>query len=128
MKYISSFGSYSVKDVDQAAKFYKEKLDLSSTKDKTMGILKLNLPEGYVMLYPKGDSHEPATFTVLNLIVEDIEAAVDDLTAKGIVFEQYDNEYLKTNNKGIAQNGQDGGSSIAWFKDLDDNILSLISG
>ena len=74
------------------------------------------------MVYPK-PNHEPATFTVLNFPVDDVEKAVDELTAKGVVFEQYEGE-IKTDEKGISRDN--GGPTIAWFKDPAGNILSVL--
>ncbi len=130
MKAVHGFGSYSVKDVNAALEFYKDTLGLAANIDEKMGIMHVPMPGGgEVMIYPKGDSHEPASFTVLNLIVTDIEASVDELAEKGVVFEQYDSEYSKTDTKGIARTGEDEDSSaIAWFKDPAGNILSLIEG
>ena len=73
------------------------------------------------MVYPK-PNHEPATFTVLNFPVKNIEKTVDDLINAGVRFEQYDGE-IKTDEKGISR---DGGPVIAWFKDPAGNILSVI--
>ena len=75
-----------------------------------------------VLVYPKPD-HEPATYTVLNLPADDVEAAVDELTAKGVRFEHYDGE-LQTDAKGIMRNN---GPDIAWFKDPAGNIVSVIA-
>jgi predicted enzyme related to lactoylglutathione lyase len=119
-----TFSSFSVKNIEEAKAFY-ELIGLK-TKVGEMGILELEL-EGNenIMLYPK-DNHEPATFTVLNFPVNNIDEAVDDLIAKGIKFEQYDSEYLKTDEKGISRGEQ--GPKIAWFKDPSGNILSVLEG
>ena len=87
-----------------------------------MGMLELHLAgEMKVIIYPKPD-HLPATFTVLNFLVENIDQAVDELTNKGITFEQYDFSGFKTDAKGICR----GNHQIAWFKDPAGNILSVI--
>lgn len=119
-----AFSSFSVKNIEEAKAFY-ESIGLK-TKVGEMGILELEL-EGNenIMLYPK-DNHQPATFTVLNFLVENIEEAVDELIAKGIKFEQYDSEYIKTDEKGISRGEQ--GPKIAWFKDPSGNILSVLEG
>lgn len=119
-----AFSSFSVKDIEEAKAFY-ESIGLK-TKVGEMGILELAL-EGSenIMLYPK-DNHEPATFTVLNFPVNNIDEAVDELIAKGIKFEQYDSEYIKTDEKGISRGEQ--GPKIAWFKDPSGNILSVLEG
>lgn len=119
-----AFSSFSVKNIEEAKSFY-ESIGLK-TKIGEMGILELEL-EGSenIMLYPK-DNHEPATFTVLNFPVNNIDEAVDELIAKGIKFEQYDSEYLKTDEKGISRGEQ--GPKIAWFKDPSGNILSVLEG
>ena len=75
------------------------------------------------IIYPK-PNHEPATFTVLNFPVDDVEKAVDDLTAKGIQFEHYDMEQFKTDPKGIIRFKN---ITQAWFKDPAGNILSVMS-
>jgi len=90
-----------------------------------MGILTLHLGKGHEgIIYPK-PNHEPATFTVLNFAVEDVEKAVDDLIAAGVTFEQYD-EPIKTDAKGILRGGGRG-PDIAWFKDPAGNILSVLA-
>jgi hypothetical protein len=76
-----------------------------------------------VFLYPK-PNHKPATFTVLNFPVDDVEVAVDRLKSSGVTFEHYDDPQIKTNAKGIADNGN--GPAIAWFKDPAGNILSVL--
>ncbi len=83
--------------------------------------LDLNVSGERVFIYPK-PNHTPASFTVLNFIVDDIEKAVDELKQTGVRFEKYEGE-LKTDKKGIHRNG---GPSIAWFKDPAGNILSVL--
>jgi predicted enzyme related to lactoylglutathione lyase len=120
-----SFPSYSVDDVEAAKAFYGDKLGLD-IKDGPMGVLDLSIGGGtHLMMYPKGPGHQPATFTVLNFMVDDIEAAVDKLVAAGIAMEQYDTEYTKTNEKGIARDDS-GGPAIAWFKDPAGNIIAVM--
>lgn len=118
----NTFSSFSVNDLEQAYKFYSETLGLKVTKDK-MGILSVDLPDGaWTIIYPKGSEHQPAVFTVLNFLVEDIEKAVDNLVSKGITFEQYEGD-IKTDEKGISRGN---GRLIAWFKDPAGNILSIV--
>lgn len=121
----AAFSGLSVQDIEQAKQFYTKVLGLELTSD-TMG-LQLRLPSGgELFIYPKPD-HQPANFTVLNLVVEDIDAAVDELTAQGVNFERYDNLPGQQDDKAIlrgraAQQGPD----IAWFKDPAGNILALL--
>ena len=119
-----SFSTYSVDDVGTAAKFYKDKLGIQVTEEKEGGIgLKLGTQSIY--LYPKED-HKPATFTVLNIAVTDIDAAVDELKSRGIEFESYGGD-IETDDKRIFRGGDKGqGPNIAWFKDPAGNILSVI--
>ncbi len=118
-----AFSTFSVNNLEAAFNFYNGLLSLDVTRSP-MNTLSLNLPgmEQGVMIYEK-DNHEPATFTVLNFVVNDVEAAVDELTTRGIVFEHYDNGPLKTDKKGIFR-GE--GPVIAWFKDPAGNFLSVI--
>jgi hypothetical protein len=86
-------------------------------------MLKLQISSGTkVLVYPK-PNHTPATFTILNFPVKDVESAVDELSGKGITFEKYDYGDIKTDEKGIFRGG---GPLIAWFKDPAGNILSVI--
>lgn len=118
-----AFSSFAVKDISKAKDFYQNILGLT-VKENTMGILELEISgSSNLIIYPKPD-HQPAVFTVLNFPVKDIEQVVDDLIEKGITFEQYDQEYLKTDEKGISRSEQ--GPNIAWFKDPDGNILSVL--
>jgi hypothetical protein len=86
-----------------------------------MGLLQLNIAGGTVILiYPK-PNHTPATFTILNFPVENVENAVDELTRRGVRFEHYDGPDIKTDEQGIHRG--DGGPNIAWFKDPAGNIF-----
>jgi catechol 2,3-dioxygenase-like lactoylglutathione lyase family enzyme len=119
------FSGFSVNDIEKAKQFYSETLGLKLTDD-TMG-LNFELPGGGSMfIYPK-DDHQPATFTILNLVVDDIDGAVNELTSKGVSFEHYDNMPAKQDEKeilrGLAANQ---GPDIAWFKDPAGNILSVL--
>jgi predicted enzyme related to lactoylglutathione lyase len=115
-----AFSSFSVDDIPRAKEFYGQ----------TLGLQVSESPEGLelhpggnldVFIYPK-PNHTPATFTVLNFLVDDIETAVDELKRTGVHFEKYDGE-MKTDEKGIHRNG---GPTIAWFKDPAGNILSVL--
>jgi catechol 2,3-dioxygenase-like lactoylglutathione lyase family enzyme len=115
-----AFSGFSVDDVDAAKDFYGGKLGLDVTED--MGGVGLNLGGGgSVFIYPK-DDHQPATFTVLNFPVPDIEMAVDSLAAQGVSCERY--EGFTQDERGIAS--AEPGPRIAWFKDPAGNILSVI--
>src|SRR3954471_17637229 len=115
-----SFSSFSVDDLDKAKEFYGGVLglDVSSTPEG----LDLTTSQSRVFLYPK-PNHSPASFTVLNFIVDDIDEAVARLTDLGIKFEQYNFAGLRTDEKGIARGK---GPQIAWFKDPAGNILSVL--
>lgn len=119
-----AFSGFSVKDIARAKKFYQQTLGLNVAEEQDMPILTLHLEGGNtIMLYPK-PNHTPATYTVLNFPVESVEASVDALTKQGVKFEIYDEESLKTDAKGISRGN--GGPTIAWFKDPDGNILSVL--
>jgi len=118
------FSGYSVDDIDKARDFYANVLGL--TTETPMGALAIQLPTGTkIFLYPKGEAHQPASSTVLNFPVMDLESAVQELTDKGVTFEQYDSKYIKTEPSGIAR-GNGYGPDIAWFKDPAGNILSVL--
>jgi len=117
-----TFSSFSADDIPRAKQFYAETLGLNV--EEQMGGLAVHLGGGAdTFIYPK-DDHVPATFTVLNFLVDDVEAAVDRLTEAGIGFEQYGGE-ITTDEKGIAR-GPGDGPAIAWFKDPAGNILSVL--
>lgn len=120
-KNTKAFNSFSVNNIEKAKEFYSQKLGLEIS-DSSMGTLELKINGGSkVLIYPKPD-HQPATFTILNFPVDNIEKAVDKLTAAGVKFEQYEGN-LKTDEKGIFRKE---GPSIARFKDPAVNILSVI--
>lgn len=117
-----AFSGFSVDDIAKARTFYSQTLGLDVTEEN--GMLQLRIANGSrVLVYPKGSGHTPATFTVLNFPVVDVEKAVDDLTKRGVRFEIYDYPDLKTDAKGIARGN---GPAIAWFKDPAGNIMSVI--
>jgi catechol 2,3-dioxygenase-like lactoylglutathione lyase family enzyme len=116
-----AFSSFSVKDIQKAKEFYGQVLGIEVTE--TQEGLELNLAgDTGVFLYPKAN-HTPASFTVLNFHVDDINEAVDELTALGINLEKYNQPDLKTDARGIMRSD---GMQIAWFKDPFGNILSVI--
>ncbi len=119
-----AFSSFSVNDLQKAGQFYGETLGVEVSETPEGLALKL-AGGGDVFIYPK-PNHTPASFTVLNFQVDNIDKAVDDLTALGIVFEQYEGE-IKTDEKGIFRHGGEGGGPlIAWFKDPAGNVLSVL--
>jgi catechol 2,3-dioxygenase-like lactoylglutathione lyase family enzyme len=117
-----AFSGFSVDDVDAARTFYGETLGMSVTEND-MGFLELQLENGARILAYSKPNHEPASFTILNFEVDDVEAAVDDLNARGVVTKIYDDDELQTDEKGIAR-GQ--GPDIAWFRDPAGNVLSVL--
>ena len=119
----AAFSGFSVDDIDKAKTFYTQTLGLELESEE-MG-LRLKLPGGgVVFVYPKSD-HQPATFTILNFVVEDIDAAVDELSNVGVQFEHYDDAYQ--DEKGIARGiAAKQGPDIAWFKDPAGNILAVL--
>jgi catechol 2,3-dioxygenase-like lactoylglutathione lyase family enzyme len=117
------FSSFSVNDLQKAKAFYQEVLGLE-VADNPMGLIELKPDsETKILVYPKAD-HTPATFTVLNFPVVNIDQSVDELIQKGVTFEQYEGP-IQTDEKGISRGN--GGPSIAWFKDPAGNIFSLVS-
>jgi catechol 2,3-dioxygenase-like lactoylglutathione lyase family enzyme len=120
----AAFSGFSVPDVQAARQFYADTLGLRVEVDDAMGgMLTLHLGGGTdVLVYPKPD-HVPATYTVLNFPVDDVEKAVDGLTARGVRFERY--EGFDQDEKGIAR-GQ--GPDIAWFTDPAGNVMAVLAG
>ncbi|HEY4160757.1 MAG TPA: VOC family protein [Candidatus Saccharimonadales bacterium] len=120
-----AFSGFSVTDLGTAKQFYTQVLGLEAG-DETMG-LQLKLPGGgELFIYPK-DDHQPATFTVLNFVVSDIDKAVDGLQKLGVSFERYDDLPGGQDEKGIARGrSAHQGPDIAWFKDPAGNILAVL--
>jgi len=118
----AAFSGFSVDDIQRAKRFYGETLGLEVSEEND--ILTLHLAGGgMVIVYPKGDQHEPASFTILNFPVPNVEAAVRDLTDRGIAFEHYEGTPTETDELGVFRGG---GPLIAWFKDPAGNVLSVI--
>ena len=116
-----AFSGFSVDNIQKAKEFYGRTLGLAVSEAN--GLLKLHLPGGATVLtYPKA-KHVPATFTILNFPVDDVEKAVDELNKRGVRFEVYNEPDIKTDAKGIFR-GE--GPTIAWFKDPAGNILSVL--
>jgi len=121
LKESKAFSGFSTGDIPKTKEFYAGTLGLDVTESH--GLLTLRLSGGNnVLIYPK-PNHVPATFTVLNFPVRDVDLAVDELTKRGVRFEIYDLPRLKTDKKGIMRGN---GPTIAWFKDPAGNILSVI--
>lgn len=114
------FSSFSVNDLEEAKNFYGKTLGLE-VKTAEEG-LELHFPDNGIFIYLK-QNHVPATFTILNFPVSNVEEAVDDLSKRGVRFEKYEDGELKTDAKGIFRGD---GPTIAWFKDPAGNFLSLI--
>ena len=125
LEYTKTFSSFSVDDAAKAKEFYSQTLGLEVNDIPGIdGPQRINLHDGNsLMIYPKPD-HVPATFTVFNFHVTDVEKAVDELTKKGVRFEIYDLPDIKTDTKGILRGERM--PTIAWFKDPAGNILSII--
>ena len=122
-----AFSGISVDDIEAARRFYGETLGFRV--EDQMGGLRVGLPGGgWLWVYGKAD-HAPATFTVLNFPVDDIDSAVDELNAKGIETRIYDDPNLPTDDKGVLRGKASGyGPDIAWFTDPAGNVLSVLDG
>ena len=121
-KLSNAFSSFSVNDLGKARDFYENILGLK-VSDHPMNLLEIHIGDNVpVIVYPKPD-HIPATFTILNFRVSNLEKAVDELTGKGVVFEQYTGS-ISTDEKGISRSEK--GPDIAWFRDPAGNILSIL--
>jgi predicted enzyme related to lactoylglutathione lyase len=116
-----AFSGFSVDDVTRAKKFYGETLGLRVSEEN--GSLTLHIAgDRDILVYPKPE-HTPASFTILNFPVDDIEAAVSALAERGVRFERYEGTDIETDERGIFRGG---GPLIAWFKDPAGNVLSVI--
>jgi catechol 2,3-dioxygenase-like lactoylglutathione lyase family enzyme len=119
-----AFTSFSTPDLEEAKQFYGETLGLE-VKETPEG-LELHIAGGTpVFVYPS-DNYTAPKHTVLNFIVDDIEAAVDELTKRGVRMEQYDLPEIKTDERGIFRGGNSGPRAIAWFKDPAEHVLSVL--
>jgi catechol 2,3-dioxygenase-like lactoylglutathione lyase family enzyme len=115
-----AFSGFAAPDIEALEPFYRDKLGIRTSVEN--GLLTLHLAGGErpTLVYPKPD-FVPATYTILNFPVEDVEAAVDELSSRGVEFEKY--EGFDQDEKGIARGN---GPDIAWFKDPAGNILSVL--
>ena len=122
LKTSQAFSGFSTNDIGKAKEFYGRTLGLEVSEEH--GLLNLHLGGGAnVLIYPK-PNHSPATFTVLNFPVEDVDKTVDELGKRGVRFEIYDDPSIRTDAKGVSRGN--GGPTIAWFKDPAGNILSVL--
>ena len=114
-----AYSGFAVDDMDKAREFYGETLGLKTSEEH--GLMTLHLAgDRPTLVYPKPDL-EPANYTILNFPVDDIDAAVDELTARGVSFERYDG--FEQDERGIMR---EEGPYIAWFKDPAGNVLSVL--
>ena len=116
-----AFSGFAVDDIETAKQFYSETLGLEVTEENDLLTLHI-AGDRPVLVYPK-PNHTPASFTILNFPVDDIEAAVTELAARGVDFERYEGTPIATDEKGIFRGG---GPLIAWFTDPAGNVLSVI--
>ncbi|HEY6697723.1 MAG TPA: VOC family protein [Acidimicrobiales bacterium] len=120
-EHTKAYSGFSVDDIPKAKQFYGETLGLRVSEEN--GMLTLHIAnDRNTLIYPKED-HTPATFTILNFPVDDVDRTVEELTARGVRFERY--EGFDQDEKGVFRGG---GPLIAWFKDPAGNILSVIQG
>jgi len=121
LKDSKAYSGFSVNDIQKAKEFYGRTLGLKISESH--GMLHLHLAGGAtVLVYPKAN-HSPATFTILNFPVASVDAAVDELTKRGVRFEIYDEADFKTDDRGVSRGI---GPVIAWFRDPAGNILSVL--
>lgn len=124
MNIIAAFSGYSSNEIDACRVFYGEVLGLELTEN--MGGIGFTVHGQQVFIYPK-DDHQPATYTVLNLVVPEINAAIDELVGNGVTFERYTSMPADQDERGVMRGKAAGmGPDIAWFKDPAGNILALI--
>lgn len=116
------FSSFSCSDLSAIKDFYINKLGFEIEDEFDGGMSIKNSKGNSFMVYEKGEGHQPATYTCLNIIVDDVEKCVDELNAAGITMEQY--ESMNTNEKGISEEGM---GKMAWFTDPSGNIISIMT-
>ncbi|MGO2096632.1 MAG: VOC family protein [Candidatus Microbacterium stercoravium] len=119
-----AFSGFSVDDIDTAKQFYGETLGLD-VSDNAMGFLELKLSSGGTVFVYSKPNHEPASFTILNFPVADVDAAVDELIARGVNTKIYSDEEFPSDERGIVRGGGHG-PDIAWFKDPAGNVLAVM--
>ena len=117
-----AFSGFSVDDIDAARRFYGETLGFVVVTNER-GFLELELERGAMILIYAKPGHTPASFTILNFPVDDVEAAVDDLNARGVVTKIYSDDQMPSDGKGIMRGN---GPDIAWFRDPAGNVLSVL--
>jgi len=115
-----AFSGFAVDDTEKAKEFYGQTLGIKVTEEYGLLTLHLGGGERPTLIYPKPD-HEPAGYTILNFPVDDIDAAVDELTGRGVQMERYDG--MEQDEKGVMRVE---GPYIAWFKDPAGNVLSVL--
>lgn len=119
--YRNPFSGFSVRDVPEAVAFYRDLLGLT-VHDLDGGMASIDLGEGHsVLVYGKGEAHQPASFTVLNLPVDDVTSAVAELSGRGVAFERYAG--MPQDDDGVMR---DNGPDIAWLTDPSGNVFSVI--
>ena len=121
-----AFSGFSVDDLDAAREFYGDTLGLE-VEPNDMGFLNLRLSSGgSVLIYAK-PNHTPASFTILNFPVPDVDSAVDDLNARGVNTKIYSDSEFPSDSRGIVR-GEGHGPDIAWFRDPAGNVLAVMQG
>lgn len=126
LNYINSFSGFSVDDLPKAKEFYDKKLGLEIQEQGDMGFTLRLKGDSSVFIYPKVD-HQPATFTVLNFVVDDIDATMESMKNQGVQFVHYHNKHLPQDEQGVLRGLQENmGPDIAWFKDPAGNVLSVL--
>ena len=119
-----AFSSFSVDDLQKAKKFYGQTLGMEVSESYGGRLLELHIAGGRnIFIYSKAN-HNPATFTILNFPVDNLEQSIDNLTKRGVRFEIYNEGNVKTDEKGISLS--DEGPKVAWFKDPAGNVLSVL--
>lgn len=119
-----AFSGFSVDDIDAARDFYGNTLGLD-VSDNPMGFLDLHLPSGGSILIYAKPNHEPASFTILNFPVADVDAAVEELNARGVQTKIYSDAEFPSDERGIVRGGGQG-PDIAWFRDPAGNVLAVM--
>ncbi|MFJ4224079.1 VOC family protein [Microbacterium sp. NPDC089695] len=121
-----AFSGFSVDDIDAARAFYADTLGMD-VRTNDMGFLDIRLGDGGSILVYAKPNHTPASFTILNFPVAEVDAAVDELNARGVVTKIYDDPQLGTDEKGISHGQPGQGPDIAWFRDPAGNVLAVLA-